>query len=89
MFTIRGEIDRKVYSIKYLDGKLSGDELAVSRALAESNRDHGIVGLGPDALIGDYLSQEIPAHELISNFVFDTITAEENDWEKIPDDAIF
>ena len=89
MFTITGSIKNKTCSITYDEGKLSGDEKAVSLAREEAKKDHGPVGLHPEVIESDYLSQEIPAYALIYSFVFDSVESEENDWEPAPDDAVF
>jgi hypothetical protein len=89
MFKITGTIKKDSFSLVYEDGKISGDETAVTRAREESMKNHGPVGLHPDVIESDYLSQEIPAYALITSYVFDDIEEEENDWEEAPDDAVF
>jgi hypothetical protein len=89
MFTITGLIKNTTYSLTYDDGRLSGDDLAVTLAREESKKDHGPIGLHPEVIDSDYLSQEIPAYALITSFVFDEVEIEENDWEDVPDDAVF
>lgn len=89
MFSIRGMIDKKTCSITYRDGKITGEAFAVEAVKRESQKNHGVVGLGPDSLESNYLDQEIPAHELMVNHVFDGVAQEENDWEPVPEDAIF
>lgn len=89
MFKITGQIKNETYSLTYEDGKIFGDDLAVTLAREESKKNHGPIGLHPEVIDSDYLSQEIPAYALITSFVFDEVEIEENDWEEVPDDAVF
>lgn len=89
MFTITGKIKASIYTLTYIDGVLSGNDYAIEIAESEARKDHGSLGLQPDALDSGYLSQEIPAYALITSHVFESIDSEENDWERAPDDAVF
>jgi len=89
MFTITGFINKGKYTLNYTEGELSGDKEAVHKATEESKINHGSVGFHPDVIESEYLSQEIPAYALITSFVFDSIESEENDWEAVPDNAVF
>lgn len=89
MFTIQGLIQDKNYTLTYTDGLLTGDPEVIQKAIAESKIDHGSVGIQPEVIESNYLSQEIPAYDLITRFVFDLIESEDNDWESVPEDSVF
>lgn len=89
MFKITGVINNTKCTLTYLDGKITGDEVAVSKTLHEANKNHGQLGLHPTTLDSDYLTLELPARMLIETYVFEKIESNEDDWEPCPENAIF
>ena len=84
MFVITGLIDGNQYAVKYEDGTLSGDPIAVEKTKVENMKDHGNLGL-PPSVTSDYLEDEHAAHMLITNFVFDALISNETDWKPLPE----
>ena len=89
MFKVTGSIDRKIYTLHYSGGILTGDALALEKARKENKKDYGYLGLAPSDVNKNYLQYENPAYSLITRFVFDVVTEEKNDWQEPSPDAIF
>ena len=84
MFYLIGTINQVEYSISYTKGQLSGDPEAVQKAQEENQKDHGLLGLMPDAVSSNYLDNELAAYDLIEHFVFDEVTRRNKDWKIKP-----
>jgi len=80
MFIMTGNFDGNNATVKYENGILSGDNAVIKKAEIENKKDHGYLGACPACANTDYLSTEIPAADLLSQFVFDRVFSEENDW---------
>lgn len=65
----------------YKKGQLSGDKEALKKAQEENIKDHGLLGLMPEAVSSNYLDNELAAYELIRHFVFDEVTRTNKDWK--------
>ena len=81
MFYIIGLLNKKEYSLMYQKGKLSGDTEAIQKAQEETQKDHGLLGLMPDAVSSNYLANDLAAYDLIKNFVFDKVTRTNKSWK--------
>ena len=81
MFYIIGKLNDKEYSLMYKKGQLSGDAEALQKAQEESKKNHGLLGLMPDAVSSNYLDNEYAAYQLIEKFVFEEITRTKNNWK--------
>ena len=89
MFVITGTVQGRKASLRWEDGILSGDQVALDKARHENTLDHGELGPVPAQLYSDYLRGELPAHNLLKSYVFDTIISEEDDWEPYNPNAIY
>lgn len=85
MFYLIGTINNTEYSLSYTKGQLSGDPEALKKAQEENLKDHGDLGLMPESVTSNYLSNELAAYNLIKNYVFDEITRSNKDWENRKD----
>ena len=88
MFYLIGTINNTEYSLSYNNGKLSGDSEAIQKAQEENLKDHGDLGLIPESVTSNYLSNELAAYNLIKNYVFDEITRSNKDW-KVRKDVVY
>lgn len=88
MFYLIGTINKTEYSLSYTNGQLSGDPEALQKAQEENLKDHGDLGLIPERVTSNYLSNELAAFNLIKNFVFEKITRSNKNW-KFKKDAIY
>ena len=84
MFSVVGTIGGEKYHLKYANGVLSGDTVALQKAEEENSKDHGNLGLPPSTR-SNYLAVEDAAHMLITTFVFEEIISKENDYPELPD----
>ena len=85
MFYLIGTINNTEYSLSYTKGQLSGDPEALKKAQEKNLKDHGDLGLMPESVTSNYLSNELAAYNLIKNYVFDEITRSNKDWENRKD----
>ncbi len=81
MFYLIGTINNTEYSLSYNNGQLSDDHEAIQKAREENQKEHGDLGLMPDSVTSNYLSNELAAYNLIKNFVFEKITRSNKDWK--------
>ena len=89
MFTITGMFQGRTATITYKDGILTGDQSVIEKAQYENKLDHGYLGMYPDVEKKNYLSYELSADHLLTNFVFESIISEENDWEPYDPDTVY
>jgi len=98
MFTITGLFQGRVATITYnisynkkleKGGTLTGDQSVIDKAKFENTQAHGYLGPIPADVNKDYLFHELPAHALLTNFVFESIISEENDWEPYDPDLVY
>lgn len=89
MFTVKGIIDGKQYRISWNNGEISGDPVAIAKAVAENKKQHGYLGLFPDATDEKYLDYEVPAFCLIFKHVFEKITEHRKDWPPEDINAVY
>ena len=89
MFTITGMYQGRAATIRYKDGILTGDQAVIKKAQYENMQDHGYLGMHPNVENKEYLSYELCADHLLTNFVFESIISEENDWEPYDPDVTY
>ncbi|MDR1301108.1 MAG: hypothetical protein LBK43_01380 [Treponema sp.] len=98
MIEIHGKIGGNTYKLGFRrtgDGAddyiVSGDDVAIEKFLSEAKKDHGVLGLPPAdwSFKEGYLNSEYPAAALAEVAVFDTITKSIDDWEDIPEGAVY
>jgi hypothetical protein len=89
MFSVIGKIGEETLAVQYKDTGLSGDQRAVAKAQIENQKNHGYLGLMPDVVPDHYLDLEIAAYYLMTRFVFESVIAEQNDWEQDEPDMIY
>jgi len=91
VFEIRGKINGQENHLVFHDGKVTGDEQAVSRFLAESRVDHGRLGLGNEmwSFKDGYLNSDFPARDLAVSFVFDEVDSFKDDWPPLNPRAVY
>ena len=87
MFSITGLIDGVEYTLKYENGVLTGDPVAIQKAREENKKIHGALGM-PPCTTENYLDLEIPAQMLISGYVFEKIVSHYNDHKSIPEGCV-
>ena len=81
MFYLIGTIHNSEYSLSYTNCPLSGDPEAIQKAQEENQKEHGDLGLMPESVTSNYLSNELAAYNLINNYVFEKITRSNKDWK--------
>ncbi len=81
MFYLIGTINNTEYSLSYTNGQLSGDHEAIQKAQEENQKEHGDLGLMPESVTSNYLSNELAAYNLIKTFVFEKVTRSNKDWK--------
>ena len=89
MFTVKGIINGKTLSLKWHDGKLTGDEEAVTKALEENKKEYGWLGLGAEVVNKNYINDSYPAHHLIVKYVFEKVLEETNDFPPFDPNVIY
>jgi hypothetical protein len=89
MFIITGTIQGNTATIKYDNGILSGDNSIINKAKEENIKKHGYLGLAPNCKDNNYLSDELPAHALLTKHVFETVVSQDNDWEPFDPKACY
>jgi hypothetical protein len=89
MFVMTGTIQGRTASLRWENGILSGDKIAMDKAQHENTQDHGGLGTIPAYTNNNYLARELPARALLKRHVFDSITHEENDDEPYNPNAVY
>jgi len=87
MFKITGLIENNTKTLTWDNGILSGDKIALEKAILEDKKDHGSLGMVPSTTKKDYLLYETSAYHLIFQFVFDSILSQENNWTPYDDEG--
>jgi hypothetical protein len=83
MFTVIGKIKGRQCQLKYIDGTLSGDTIALQKAEVENKKNHGNLGI-PPSIKSNYLAHENSAYFFVTGIVFDDVISAEDDWPELP-----
>lgn len=73
MFYIIGLLNGIEQSLSYQNGSLSGDKEALQKAKEENLKLHGFLGDNSEKVDKKYLDYEMPAFNLVKEFVFDKV----------------